>query len=268
MRWRPATTSHSQRRGNGRALYRPVDLDRDQSYFLFATTREQLDFLRFPLGAMTKAETRAGGARARPRRRRQARQPGHLLRAERPLCRRDRAAEAGRGRGRRHRPHRRARARPPRRHHPLHRRPAARHRRRRRRAALRRPSRPGRPARDRRPARGADDAAAASPRGQLARRRRRSASCRRTGIDDLRPRPLDAAAAAGPSLARRRPRSSSTSADGEAGVAPGQACVFYEGDGAGARVLGGGFIARAERAAEAEQALRRLVAPAAVQATV
>ena len=50
---------HSQRRGNGRALYRPVDLDRDQSYFLFATTREQLDFLRFPLGAMTKAETRA-----------------------------------------------------------------------------------------------------------------------------------------------------------------------------------------------------------------
>src|SRR5262249_43997483 len=49
---------HSQRRGNGRALYRPLDLDRDQSYFLFATTREQLDFLRFPLGAMTKAETR------------------------------------------------------------------------------------------------------------------------------------------------------------------------------------------------------------------
>jgi tRNA-specific 2-thiouridylase len=44
--------------GNRRALYRPVDVDRDQSYFLFATTREQLDFLRFPLGAMTKAETR------------------------------------------------------------------------------------------------------------------------------------------------------------------------------------------------------------------
>lgn len=44
--------------GNSRALYRPVDLDRDQSYFLFATTQEQLDFLRFPLGGMTKAETR------------------------------------------------------------------------------------------------------------------------------------------------------------------------------------------------------------------
>lgn len=42
-----------------RALHRPVDLDRDQSYFLFATTQEQLDFLRFPLGGMTKAEVRA-----------------------------------------------------------------------------------------------------------------------------------------------------------------------------------------------------------------
>ena len=44
--------------GGRRALFRPVDLDRDQSYFLFATTREQLDFLRFPLGDMTKKETR------------------------------------------------------------------------------------------------------------------------------------------------------------------------------------------------------------------
>ena len=95
MRWPPATTCMSRpRRGNRRALYRPVDLDRDQSYFLFATTQEQLDFLRFPLGGMTKAETRAGGARARPGGRRQARQPGHLLRAERALCRRDRAAAA------------------------------------------------------------------------------------------------------------------------------------------------------------------------------
>lgn len=41
-----------------RAMFRPVDLDRDQSYFLFATTQEQLDFLRFPLGGMTKPETR------------------------------------------------------------------------------------------------------------------------------------------------------------------------------------------------------------------
>ena len=36
-----------------------VDLDRDQSYFLFATTREQLDFLRFPLGDLSKEQTRA-----------------------------------------------------------------------------------------------------------------------------------------------------------------------------------------------------------------
>jgi tRNA-specific 2-thiouridylase len=41
-----------------RALFRPRDLDRDQSYFLFATTPEQLHFLRFPLGDLTKDETR------------------------------------------------------------------------------------------------------------------------------------------------------------------------------------------------------------------
>src|SRR6185503_4991837 len=34
------------------------DAERDQSYFLFATTREQLETLRFPLGDKTKAETR------------------------------------------------------------------------------------------------------------------------------------------------------------------------------------------------------------------
>ena len=41
-----------------RRMYRPVDSERDQSYFLFATTQDQLDFLRFPLGDMTKSETR------------------------------------------------------------------------------------------------------------------------------------------------------------------------------------------------------------------
>jgi tRNA-specific 2-thiouridylase len=45
--------------GGRRALFRPVDLDRDQSYFLFATTQEQLQFLRFPLGDLTKEETRS-----------------------------------------------------------------------------------------------------------------------------------------------------------------------------------------------------------------
>ena len=45
--------------GGGRGLFRPIDLDRDQSYFLFATTKPQLARLRFPLAGMTKPETRA-----------------------------------------------------------------------------------------------------------------------------------------------------------------------------------------------------------------
>ena len=44
--------------GGQRALFRANDADRDQSYFLFATTREQLAFLRFPLGDLTKAQVR------------------------------------------------------------------------------------------------------------------------------------------------------------------------------------------------------------------
>ncbi|MCA0301588.1 MAG: tRNA 2-thiouridine(34) synthase MnmA [Proteobacteria bacterium] len=43
----------------GPELHRGADPARDQSYFLFGTTAEQLDFLRFPLGALSKAETRA-----------------------------------------------------------------------------------------------------------------------------------------------------------------------------------------------------------------
>jgi tRNA-uridine 2-sulfurtransferase len=39
-------------------LYRARDAERDQSYFLFATTAAQLDFLRFPLGHLSKAEVR------------------------------------------------------------------------------------------------------------------------------------------------------------------------------------------------------------------
>jgi tRNA-uridine 2-sulfurtransferase len=39
-------------------LSRAADPDRDQSYFLFATTRQQLDFLRFPLGGMKKPDVR------------------------------------------------------------------------------------------------------------------------------------------------------------------------------------------------------------------
>ena len=43
---------------NGWELYRAADKERDQSYFLFATTRTQLSFLRFPLGGLDKHETR------------------------------------------------------------------------------------------------------------------------------------------------------------------------------------------------------------------
>ncbi len=39
-------------------MYMAIDENRDQSYFLFNTTREQLNYLRFPLGNMLKSETR------------------------------------------------------------------------------------------------------------------------------------------------------------------------------------------------------------------
>ena len=50
-------TGHYVRRvmgPNGAQLHRPADAARDQSYFLFATTQEQLDYLRFPLGDLPK----------------------------------------------------------------------------------------------------------------------------------------------------------------------------------------------------------------------
>ncbi len=54
-------TGHYARRisgPDGPELHRACDVARDQSYFLFATTREQLKFLRFPLGSLHKNETR------------------------------------------------------------------------------------------------------------------------------------------------------------------------------------------------------------------
>ena len=61
-----ATGHYIQRRmgPNGAELHRAADTARDQSYFLFSTTRDQLDFLRFPLGHLaSKAETRALAAK-------------------------------------------------------------------------------------------------------------------------------------------------------------------------------------------------------------
>ncbi len=43
---------------HGPELHRAADAAKDQSYFLFATTRDQLDFLRFPLGGLSKEVTR------------------------------------------------------------------------------------------------------------------------------------------------------------------------------------------------------------------
>ena len=43
---------------NKTSMYRAIDYNRDQSYFLFNTTKDQLDYLRFPLGGLLKDETR------------------------------------------------------------------------------------------------------------------------------------------------------------------------------------------------------------------
>ena len=58
-------TGHYVRREigpNGPELHRAADPARDQSYFLFATTREQLAYLRFPLGDLPKSEVRGVAA--------------------------------------------------------------------------------------------------------------------------------------------------------------------------------------------------------------
>ncbi len=60
-----ATGHYIQRKvGTGPELHRAADANRDQSYFLFSTTPDQLDYLRFPLGHLgSKAETRALAAK-------------------------------------------------------------------------------------------------------------------------------------------------------------------------------------------------------------
>ena len=54
-------TGHYIRRkdgSNGAELHNAIDASKDQSYFLFATTKEQLEYIHFPLGDMTKEKTR------------------------------------------------------------------------------------------------------------------------------------------------------------------------------------------------------------------
>ena len=100
-------TGHYARRvdgPDGPELHRAADTGRDQSYFLYRTTRAQLDFLRFPLGGLPRTRPAIWRSRFALPVARQARQPGHLLRARR-LLRRSRGeaapggVRAGRDRG-------------------------------------------------------------------------------------------------------------------------------------------------------------------------
>ena len=243
--------------GAGRALYRPVDLDRDQSYFLFATTREQLGFLRFPLGGMTKAETRAAarefGLPVAEKHDSQdicfvpAGSYADVIRKLKPA-----AAEAGdivhidgrvlgrhegiinytigqrRGIG--------VAAGEP--LYVVHLDPKGRR-------------------------------VIVGPREALATRRLHLREVNWLGDGSLDELPADGLEIFARVRSTRPPMPARLLCrDGrvlvelsgtEAGVAPGQACVFYESDGAGARVLGGGFIERSEHDQKAELALRKLV---------
>ncbi|WP_223476111.1 tRNA 2-thiouridine(34) synthase MnmA [Oricola indica] len=253
-----ATGHYIRSRANGahRALYRPADADRDQSYFLFATTPDQVDFLRFPLGELTKDETR-----------RLAAEMG-LIVADKPdsqdICfvpngnyadiitkLRPNSAMAGdivhvdgRVLGR---------------HEGILRFTIG------QRKGL--------------------GVATGEPLYvvKLDARTRRVIVGPREALDTrivhlretnwLGDAPLDTVAREGievmarvrstrpPSPARLHHEAGRTWVElhaGETGVAPGQACVLYDGTGEGARVLGGGFIDRTERAPEAERMLERL----------
>jgi len=248
------------RPGNGegapRALYRPVDADRDQSYFLFATTQDQIDYLRFPLGGMSKPDVRAAAesmglsvaakqdsqdicfvpqgkysdiiAKLKPT----AASPGQIVHLDgRVLGRHEGILHytIGQRRG--------------------------------------------------------IGIAAAEPlyvvhldadHARVVVGPREALETRKVFLRDMNwlgDERLDRIASDGvelfakvrstrppkPAILHHRDGESWVELGiGEAGVAPGQACVFYSDDGTEARVLGGGFIRRSERGAEAEAMLRRL----------
>ena len=253
-----ATGHYIRSRANGahRALYRPRDSDRDQSYFLFATTQDQVDYLRFPLGDMPKPAVRAVAeemglsvaakqdsqdicfvpqgrysdiiARLRP----DAARSGEIVHIDGRVLgyhegilsytvgqRRGLGVATG---------------------EPLYvvQLDAARSR------------------------------VIVGPREALETHR-----IRLRDVNWLGDGPLDAIGSAGIDVharvrSTRAPKAARLTAgpdgtwieltDGEGGVAPGQACVLYADDADGARILGGGFIERSERAAEAEAMLARL----------
>jgi tRNA-specific 2-thiouridylase len=255
----------SRKSGDHRTLHRPVDAERDQSYFLFSMTQAQLDFVRFPLGSMTKAETRAAARdlglavadkhdsqdicfvpngkysevieKIRPG----AAASGDIVHIDGRVL--------GRHNGIIHYTIGQRRGIGVAIGEPLyvvHLDPVGRR-------------------------------VVVGPREALMTRRLHLRGTNWLGDGAL------ANAVAGGLDIHARVRSSrppmparlSVSngdvlvdlSDGETGVAPGQACVFYESDEAGARVLGGGWIERTERVGDAEVALRRLMAqPAAAVA--
>ena len=253
-----ATGHYIRSRANGahRAMFRPVDGDRDQSYFLFATTQEQIDYLRFPLGNLPKPEVRKIAeeinltvaakqdsqdicfvpqgrysdiiAKLRP----EAATPGDIVHIDGRILGRHEGIlryTIGQRRG----------------------------------IGVA----TGEPLfvvhLDAEHAR-----VVVGPREALATRR---IYLRDTNwLGDM---PLDHVPAEGIALyakvrSTRPPRPAVLFvennqpvvdlADGESGIAPGQACVFYSDDTDTARVFGGGFIERAERAADAERMLARL----------
>jgi tRNA-specific 2-thiouridylase len=253
-----ATGHYVRSRANGahRALYRPVDADRDQSWFLFATTQEQLDFLRFPLGGMAKPEVRAAAermglsvaakadsqdicfvpqgkysdiiAKLKP----DAAIPGDIVHIDgRVLGRHDGIMRftIGQRRG----------------------------------IGI---------------ASGeplyvvhldADNARViVGPREALDTHRIVLRDLNWLGDEDIAALPGTGVELYAKVRSTRPPRPARLIAengawivelaDGEAGVAPGQACVLYDGDGDDARVFGGGFIDRSERQADAEAMLKRL----------
>ena len=255
-----ATGHYIRSRANGahRALFRPVDADRDQSYFLFATTQEQIDYLRFPLGGMSKPEVRAVAermglsvaakadsqdicfvpqgkysdiiARLKPN----AASPGDIVHLDgRVLGRHDGILRFTVGQRRGigiasgeplyvvHIDAERARI-------------------------------------------------VVGPREALETHKVYLRSVNWLGDGPLEAIPLDGLELFAKVRSTRPPRPAMLYhrggqtwvelGDGESGIAPGQACVLYSDDGSEARVYGGGFIARSERGAEAEAMLTRLAA--------
>ncbi len=249
----------SERRGNRRALYRPADVERDQSYFLFATTPEQLDFLRFPLGPMTKAETRAAArelglavadksdsqdicfvpngryADVIERLKPEAGEAGDIVHIDGRVL--------GRHRGIIHYTVGQRRGIGVSTGEPLY--------------VVHLDS--------------AGHRVIVGPREALATHRLYLRDINWLGDDAFAALPaagLDIYARVRSTRAPVPARLVASGpyvelAEAEAGVAPGQACVFYDSDAPGARVLGGGWIGRAERSGEAELALRKLVGPQA-----